>query len=808
MAAASALKKPIRWVSLGLIFAIALNLYKGTMLDRLSEGALRSLGPRHQKVLSLFQASFYFFYDDQFLPGIRQNLAESSPRIERITVLSSGGTILFDSKDPPKSPSSPDATKPFTQKQVLQKLSAPAPTVFLDGFQVQVLVPSGQYGVLYTFDASAIRNRILLILALALAAALGIRYAAAHRYSRTLARGAEVFWQRIWGVRIKFILTIVLVNVFTALIMFFTLSTLQTREQTKRIERESVLFGQFSTAQVISDFTNFFYFYYTDHFLPGIKKIIASNENLVGIRIISQRTGAVLIDSEQASATALPMQTSETIKAEFPAEIEAELRARDSATRPLLRDGDHLLSVINVYRNENQEPLFRVEYLFNFQTLAQSLSSIRSQILLDLVPSLALGLLVAIFFTQLLISPIKRLVRALQRVTSGDYDVTVDTAIRRDEIGELMTAFNSMTNELRKKRELRKYLSDSVYRQVMKAPDTSDGGQRLGGTRVSATVLFSDIRNFVAHCEAMDAEEITSLLNDYFSEMVEVVYKYGGEVDKFIGDAMMAVFYAQDDAKTIRPGDQISGPSPESTALQAIYCGLEMRERLAEFNQKRIAAHKSAIEIGVGITFGEVVSGPIGTKDRMDFTVIGDVVNLANRIEKLSKQGKHTKIVFSHHVEEKVRGLLTYEEMSAEKIRGKEEEVRVFELIGIRDLETLVMNFKSRDTALRRRSVELLGHSRNSRALPYVLAALKSDDEGTRLQAVLAAAKLAGRDDPDAMDALLERLDKEASAKVQSTIIMALGRICTNERILDIASFLDSADERIVANTIEALGQV
>ncbi|MGZ3709807.1 MAG: HEAT repeat domain-containing protein, partial [Bdellovibrionota bacterium] len=278
--------------------------------------------------------------------------------------------------------------------------------------------------------------------------------------------------------------------------------------------------------------------------------------------------------------------------------------------------------------------------------------------------------------------------------------------------------------------------------------------------------------------------------------------------DKFIGDAMMAVFYAQDDAKTIRPGDQISGPSPESTALQAIYCGLEMRERLAEFNQKRIAAHKSAIEIGVGITFGEVVSGPVGTKDRMDFTVIGDVVNLANRIEKLSKQGKHTKIVFSHHVEEKVRGLLTYEEMSAEKIRGKEEEVRVFELIGIRDLETLVMNFKSRDTALRRRSVELLGHSRNSRALPYVLAALKSDDEGTRLQAVLAAAKLAGRDDPDAMDALLERLDKEASAKVQSTIIMALGRICTNERILDIASFLDSADERIVANTIEALGQV
>ena len=464
-----------------------------------------------------------------------------------------------------------------------------------------------------------------------------------------------------------------------------------------------------------------------------------------------------------------------------------------------------MLSVINTFHSQNQEALFLVEYLFTFQSLKRSVALIRQQILIDLVPSLAIGLIIAIAFAQLLISPIRRLVSALAKVTEGDYTVSVELK-RSDEIGDLLSAFNSMTSELRKKKELRKYLSDSTYRQVMEAAETNDGA-RLKGTRVSATVLFSDIRNFVGHCEALDAEEVTSMLNEYFSEMVEVVYKHGGEVDKFIGDAILAVFYSGDETRTIRSGDQIQGPSATSTSLQAVYCALEMRERLKDFNRRRVESQKAVIEIGVGITYGEIISGPIGAKDRMDFTVIGDVVNLANRIEKVSKLGKYTRIVFSNHVEQQVRGLLEYEEISREKIRGKEEEVTVFELKSVRELGVLLENLKSGDLSLRVRSLELLGQSRNLDAIPHVLQVLADPDEAIRREAVTSIIKLSPANNDQVLDALFSALENEASDRIISALIAAIGRVCSTHRVLKLSPYLESKDDRIVSNAIEAIGQ-
>jgi class 3 adenylate cyclase len=622
-------------------------------------------------------------------------------------------------------------------------------------------------------------------------------------------------WRGFWRLRVKFLATIILINVITATILFFSLVKILTREQAHRIERDSFLFAQFSTAQVIANFTGYYYFYFNDRFLPETKRIIAANENLVRMRIISHHTGGVLFDSEQPGN--LPLAgAGEATKADFTSEVQEQLKGRDLVTQTIDKDGERLLSVISTYRNENQEPLFWVEYFFTNESLKRSILAIRRQILIDLVPSMALGLLIAVVFAQLLISPIRRLMAALNKVATGDYEVSLDIP-RRDELGELVTAFNSMTEELRRKKELRKYLSDSTYRQVMKSPD-ANGNIHLGGSRVSATVLFSDIRNFVGHCEAMEAEEVTTMLNEYFSEMVEVVYKHGGEVDKFIGDALLAVFYAADESRTIRPGEGsnlhsgMPGPTASATSLQAVYCAIEMRERLAEFNERRKAQQKAVIEIGVGITHGEIISGPIGSKDRMDFTVIGDVVNMASRIEKLSKRGRHTKIVFSNHVEEKVRGLLEYEEMESEKVRGKEEIVRTFELIGVRDIQFLVQNLKGQDLGLRRRSVELLGQSRNAGALPWVTGALHDADELTRLQAVIAVSKLAPGDDEKAFDSLLVHLKGERSDKVVSALVSCIGKLSNDSRIdrmIEVLRpLLNSPNERIVANAVEAMGQV
>jgi class 3 adenylate cyclase/HEAT repeat protein len=803
------LRAAILWIAIAVAYVVGLSFYKSSLLQDFAAQSVQAVPARHAEVTRLFQASFYFFYDEQFLPGIRRVIeSDSYPRLERVQVIADdGGTLLFDSREPAPGAGAP--ARHVSEPAILDALQGQGPRAFFDGFRVDVLVPGPQYGVLYAFDASQVRNRVLAALVLGALLAFGAYWVLSRRSMRRLGEAAVARWRAIWRLRVKFLAAIVLINLITAAIVFVSLVRLQTASQTERIERDALLFSQFSTAQVISDFTSFFYFYYSDRFVPEIKKIIASNENLTGLRIISYRTGGVLFDSELADQ-APQLGGLDDAKADFPPEVEQQLRQRDLATRTTERDGQPRLLVVNTYRNESEEPTFWVEYRFSFQSLARSLHAIRRQILLDLVPSLALGLLIAAVFAQLLIAPIRKLVAALGRVSQGDYEARVDFG-RRDEIGDLGIAFDAMTEELRKKKELRKYLSDSTYRQVMRAPDGPGGAQAMGGSRVSATILFSDIRGFVRHCESMEAEEVTAMLNEYFSEMVEVVYKHGGEIDKFIGDALLAVFYASTPEVVARG----AASSASATAIQAMYCALEMRERLKEFNERRRQAGRATIETGVGISHGEIISGPIGAKDRMDFTVIGDVVNLASRIEKLSKKGKHTKIVFSKPIEDKVRGLLDYERLGVEEVAGKEGAVEVFELVGIKDIGTLVGHLGSHDVALKRRAVELLGQSRNGQAAADLERAMGDPDELTRLQAVVAATRLAGAvggPGDGLFDAIVARLRTEASDKVLSALIASVGRLAAGfddpERLIAaLAPYLDSPNERIVANAIEALGQ-
>ena len=806
----NSLRFPIIALGAALVYAASLSAYKEKKLQEYAAEALHESQEVHSQVLKLFQASYYFFYAEQFVPGVTKQL-ENSPELKSVQVLSSaqGGIILFDSSQAIRAGQAIATPTPQAIKnpEWIEDLNKAGPSVYLDGFEVSVLLPSGQYGMLYRWTAQPVKHALQWGLALGIGCVLLLAFLMRFK-QRILGRrasaeaGKRTLVLRLWGLRAKFLLTIVLISAITAAIIFFTLSTLQTREESLRIRKESTLFAQFSTSQVVSEFSSFFYFYYADKFLPGIKSIVASNENLVNLRIISRKTKAVLFDSEQSLSAPSNVPPAEgSAVAEFPESVMVELKTKDLTTREFDKSGEHYLSVYSTYRNENREALFWVEYVFSFETLKRSVQAIRRQILVDLFPSLAIGLLIAAGFAQLLISPVKRLVNALQRVAAGDYEVSVE-ASSSDEIGELVGTFNQMTAELRKKTELRKYLSDSTYRQVMEADGPSSG--RLVGTRVEATVLFSDIRNFVTHCENLDAEEVTQMLNDYFSEMVDVVYKHGGEVDKFIGDALLAVFYTAE------------GVLASTTSLRAIYCALEMKERLAEVNQRRATLGRDRIDIGVGITHGEVISGPIGSRDRRDFTVIGDVVNLASRIEKLSKRGSHTKIVFSGNVEERIRGLLDYQLLGREGIQGKEEPMDVFELVRVRNLGSLESSARGeaggKDSALpltteiRINSIELLGQSRNPEAVETLLDLIGDADDSIRMAAVTALSRLAPPDDERVVSALFERLKKEKSLKLISGMVTALGRLCTGPRILELAPFLDHPDERIAANAVESIG--
>ena len=156
------------------------------------------------------------------------------------------------------------------------------------------------------------------------------------------------------------------------------------------------------------------------------------------------------------------------------------------------------------------------------------------------------------------------------------------------------------------------------------AEDLQQSGFTLGGRRVRATVMFSDIRSFTALCEAQPPEETIELLNTYYTLMFDAISGHGGVVNQMIGDGLMAIF-----------GAPLPLPEPELAAVRA---ALDMQEMIEMFNLERVALDKEPIRIGIGIASGEVVAGYTGTQQRATYTCIGDTVNLAARLE------AHTKV--------------------------------------------------------------------------------------------------------------------------------------------------------------------
>lgn len=234
-----------------------------------------------------------------------------------------------------------------------------------------------------------------------------------------------------------------------------------------------------------------------------------------------------------------------------------------------------------------------------------------------------------------------------------------------------LVVLEDISQEKRMKNAMYRYMTPGVAEQVMALGEDA----LLEGERKEVTILFSDIRGYTTITENLEASEVVKLLNEYFETMVEAVFDHEGTLDKFIGDALMAVFGA---------------PLPlENHALMAVKTALDMRHRLQEFNLSR--PDQAQFKIGIGISSGEVVSGNIGSQKRMDYTVIGDGVNLSSRLEGITKQ-YGCDIILSEFTYQLCSDYILVRELDKVRVKGKQKAVSIYELISAKsqplDLET------------------------------------------------------------------------------------------------------------------------
>jgi adenylate cyclase len=248
---------------------------------------------------------------------------------------------------------------------------------------------------------------------------------------------------------------------------------------------------------------------------------------------------------------------------------------------------------------------------------------------------------------------------ALQPMISGEGET----------IGALMLV-EDISSEKRVRSTMSRYMDPQLANQLL---EEGDGQAMLGGQAAEATVLFTDIRSFTTIAESLGPQATVSMLNEYFEIMVACISDAGGMLDKFIGDALMAGFGVP------LPSDD----APDAAVKSAI----SMISQLRDWNAGRLAADKPAINMGVGVNTDNVVTGNIGSSKRMDFTMIGDGVNLAARLEGSCKT-YGAQIIISEFTQSKLKGIYALRELDRIVVKGKTEPVSIFEVLDFHDDET------------------------------------------------------------------------------------------------------------------------
>jgi len=281
-----------------------------------------------------------------------------------------------------------------------------------------------------------------------------------------------------------------------------------------------------------------------------------------------------------------------------------------------------------------------------------------------------LALVVGFLTARGVTRPILRLVEQTRVIAERRWRDVQPLPARRDEIGELGQSLGSMAKELESSEEeiarqakLRGDLSRFMSGDLVEAIVRGAHSLELGGKRAEVTVLFADVVGFTPLSEARGAEQVVSLLNELFSMMSEIVFRHGGTVDKFIGDCLMAVWGA---------------PVPrEDHAARALSAAEDMMRFLETANEEYKARFDIEVRLGIGVNSGEVIVGNIGSDKRMEYTVIGDVVNVAARLESIARPNE---VLVAEGTKALVEGAFDFRFLGEKKLSGRKAETAVYAL--------------------------------------------------------------------------------------------------------------------------------
>ena len=272
---------------------------------------------------------------------------------------------------------------------------------------------------------------------------------------------------------------------------------------------------------------------------------------------------------------------------------------------------------------------------------------------------IAMSMVLSFYFSR----PIQRLVVAVEEIGKGNFAYRVSLA-RNDELGDLGKAINRMAEDLRLKERIQtsfgRYVTPEIVERILASPDD----EWMKGIRLEATIVFVDIRGFTAMAERSDPDAVVDLLNSYFTLVTDVIIQHGGYLDKFVGDAVMGVF-----------GALIPDVGHAETAVRA---AVEVRQHLPRLNDM-LPPTADPIQVGVGINTGEVVAGNLGSSKRMEYTVIGDNVNVASRLTDLAGPDE---ILISEQTFVKVARSsdFFFQSRGAMEVKGRKEPVKIYEV--------------------------------------------------------------------------------------------------------------------------------